>query len=129
MIKTDICIIGAGSGGLSVAAGAVQMGAKVVLCEGNKMSGDCLNYGCVPSKAIIEASRVIAKANKAQDLGINIDKFDVDYKKVQGHIQNTIAKIEPHDSVERFEVLGVEIIQEYAQIIDQYTVKAGDNIY
>ena len=68
MIKTDICIIGAGSGGLSVAAGAVQMGAKAVLCEGNKMGGD--NYGCVPSKAIIEASRVIAKANKAQDFGI-----------------------------------------------------------
>ncbi|NDT50463.1 FAD-dependent oxidoreductase, partial [Francisella tularensis subsp. holarctica] len=129
MIKADICIIGGGSGGLSVAAGAVQMGAKVVLCEGNKMGGDCLNYGCVPSKAIIEASRVIAKVNKAQAFGINIDNnnIEIDYKKVQEHIKITIAKIEPHDSVERFETLGVNVIQEYAQIIDQYTVKAGDN--
>ncbi|APC92227.1 MULTISPECIES: dihydrolipoyl dehydrogenase family protein [Francisella] len=128
MIKTDICIIGAGSGGLSVAAGAVQMGAKVVLCEGNKMGGDCLNYGCVPSKAIIEASRIITKTNKAQDFGININSINVDYKKVQQHIKDTIAKIEPHDSVERFEALGVKVIQEYGQIIDQYTVKAGDNV-
>lgn len=104
------------------------MGAKIVLCEGNKMGDDCLSYDCVPSKAIIETSRVIAKVNKAQNFGINIDKFDVDYKKVQWHIQDTIAKIEPHDSVERFEALDVEIIQEYAQIIDQYTVKAGYNI-
>ncbi|BCL54047.1 dihydrolipoamide dehydrogenase [Francisella tularensis subsp. holarctica FSC022] len=129
MIKADICIIGGGSGGLSVAAGAVQMGAKVVLCEGNKMGGDCLNYGCVPSKAIIEASRVIAKVNKAQAFGINIDNnnIEIDYKKVQEHIKITIAKIEPYDSVERFETFGVNVIQEYAQIIDQYTVKAGDN--
>lgn len=128
MIKTDICIIGAGSGGLSVAAGAVQMGAKVVLCEGGKMGGDCLNYGCVPSKAMIEVSRIIAKTNKAKDFGISIDNVDVDYKKVQQHVKNVIAKIEPHDSVERFESLGVNVIQEYAEIVDQYTVKAGENI-
>ena len=128
MIKTDICIIGGGSGGLSVAAGAAQMGAKVVLCEGNKMVGDCLNYGCVPSKAIIEASKVIAKLNKAQDFGINIDKVDIDYEKVQAHIKDTIAKIQPHDSVEGFEALGVDVIQEYAEIVGRYTVKAGDNI-
>lgn len=128
MIKTDICIIGAGSGGLSVAAGAVQMGARVVLCEGSEMGGDCLNYGCVPSKAIIEASRIIAKTNKAKEFGININNVDIDYKRVQQHVKNVIAKIEPHDSVERFESLGVNVIQEYAKIVDQYTVKAGDNI-
>ncbi|AEE26892.1 dihydrolipoyl dehydrogenase family protein [Francisella hispaniensis] len=128
MIKTDICIIGGGSGGLSVAAGAVQMGASVVLCEGGRMGGDCLNYGCVPSKAIIEASRVIAKLNKAKDFGINVDSIDIDYAKVQAHIKATIAKIEPHDSVDRFEKLGVKVIQEYAEIVDRYTVKAGDNI-
>ena len=87
MIKTDICIIGAGSGGLSVAAGAVQMGAKVVLCEGGKMGGDCLNYGCVPSKAMIEASRIIAKTNKAKDFGIAINDISVDYKEVQQHVK------------------------------------------
>ncbi|AIT09917.1 dihydrolipoamide dehydrogenase [Candidatus Francisella endociliophora] len=128
MIKADICVIGAGSGGLSVAAGAVQMGAKVVLCEGGKMGGDCLNYGCVPSKAMIEASRIIAKTNKAKDFGININNVDIDYKKVQQHVKNVIAKIEPHDSVERFESLGVNVIQEYAEIVDQHTVKAGNNI-
>ncbi|MDE4969917.1 dihydrolipoamide dehydrogenase, partial [Francisella tularensis subsp. holarctica] len=80
-----------------------QMGAKVVLCEGNKMGGDCINYVCVPSKAIIEASRVIAKVNKAQAFCINIDNNNIEivYKKVQEHIKITIAKIEPHDSFER----------------------------
>lgn len=125
-IKTDICVIGGGSGGLSVAAGAVQMGAKVVLCEGAKMGGDCLNYGCVPSKAMIEASRVIHNCHKAKEFGIDIKNFEADYKKVQAHVANVIAKIEPHDSVERFESLGVNIIQDYAHIVDRKTVQAGD---
>lgn len=128
MIKTDICVIGGGSGGLSVAAGAVQMGAKVVLCEGAKMGGDCLNYGCVPSKTIIEASRVVANTQKASDLGIEIVGVNADYKKVQQHVRNVIAKIEPHDSVERFQGLGVEVIQNFGQVIDSHTVKAGDTI-
>lgn len=82
----------------------------------------------MPSKAIIEASRVIAKLNKAKDFGINVDSIDIDYSNVQAHIKAIIAKIEPHDSVERFEKLGVKVIQEYAEIVDRYTVKAGDNI-
>jgi pyruvate/2-oxoglutarate dehydrogenase complex dihydrolipoamide dehydrogenase (E3) component len=125
-IKTDICVIGGGSGGLSVAAGAIQMGAKVVLCEGGKMGGDCLNYGCVPSKAMIEASRIIHSCNKAKEFGIDIKNFEADYKKVQAHVANVIAKIGPHDSVERFESLGVNVIQDYAHIIDKKTVQAGD---
>ncbi len=128
MIKTDICVIGGGSGGLSVAAGAVQMGATVVLCEGGKMGGDCLNYGCVPSKAMIEASRVMHQIDKAKGFGIDVLQVDVDYKKVQQHVKNVIAKIEPHDSVERFEGLGVKVIQHHAEIVDRYTVKAGDQI-
>ncbi|BCD90312.1 hypothetical protein fh0823_04510 [Francisella halioticida] len=125
-IKTDICVIGGGSGGLSVAAGAVQMGARVVLCEGGKMGGDCLNYGCVPSKAMIEASRIIHNCHKAKEFGIDIKNFATDYKKVQEHVANVIAKIEPHDSVERFESLGVDVIQDYAHIVDKKTVQAGD---
>lgn len=128
MIKTDICVIGAGSGGLSVAAGAVQMGAKVVLCEGSKMGGDCLNYGCVPSKAMIEASRVIANIQKAKNLGIEVLGINADYKKIQQHVKSVIAKIEPHDSVERFEGLGVEVIQDFGEVVDSHTVKAGDKI-
>ena len=128
MIKTDICVIGGGSGGLSVAAGAVQMGANVVLCEGGKMGGDCLNYGCVPSKAMIEASRVMHQITKAKDFGIDVVQAKVDYKKVQQHVKNVIAKIEPHDSVERFESLGVKVVQSNAELVDRYTVKAGDQI-
>jgi pyruvate/2-oxoglutarate dehydrogenase complex dihydrolipoamide dehydrogenase (E3) component len=128
MIKTDICVIGGGSGGLLVAAGAVQMGASVVLCESGKMGGDCLNYGCVPSKAMIEASRVMHQTGKAKGFGIDVIQAEVDYKKVQQHVKNVIAKIEPHDSVERFESLGVKVIQHHAELVDRYTVKAGDQI-
>ena len=128
MIKTDICIIGAGSGGLSVAAGAAQMGANIALCEKGKMGGDCLNYGCVPSKAMIEASRIMHQVSKAKHFGIDIPKSDVNYAKVQQHINNVIAKIKPHDSAERFENLGVKVVQSNAALIDQYTVRAGDQI-
>ncbi|WP_424940877.1 dihydrolipoyl dehydrogenase family protein [Aliiroseovarius sp. S253] len=110
-IKTDVCIIGAGSGGLSVAAGAVQMGASVVLLEGHKMGGDCLNYGCVPSKALLHAGKAGMEWNAAHD-----------------HVHQTIATIEPHDSVERFEGLGVRVITEYGQFISPKEVQAGDYV-
>jgi len=110
-IKTDICIIGAGSGGLSIAAGAVQMGAKVVLLEGHKMGGDCLNYGCVPSKALLAAGKMGLAFGKAKD-----------------HVQSAIDTIAPHDSVERFEGLGVQVITEYGSFISPTEVQAGDNI-
>ncbi|WP_282182410.1 dihydrolipoyl dehydrogenase family protein [Aliiroseovarius marinus] len=110
-IKTDVCIIGAGSGGLSVAAGAVQMGASVVLLEGHKMGGDCLNYGCVPSKALLHAGKTAMGWIEAHD-----------------HVRQTIATIEPHDSVERFEGLGVRVITEYGQFISPKEVQAGDYV-
>lgn len=110
-IKTDVCIIGAGSGGLSVAAGAVQMGASVVLLEGHKMGGDCLNYGCVPSKALLHAGKTAMGWDDAHD-----------------HVRQTIATIEPHDSVERFEGLGVRVITEYGQFISPKEVQAGDYV-
>lgn len=106
-IKTDICVIGGGSGGLSVAAGAVQMGAKVVLVEGHKMGGDCLNYGCVPSKALLSQ----AKAVKARGDGATPE----DFRRAMAHVRATIARIAPHDSVERFEGLGVKVLQGYAR--------------
>lgn len=127
-IQTDICVIGGGSGGLSVAAGASQMGAKVVLCEGGKMGGDCLNYGCIPSKAMIEAARSVYHAKRAKAFGIDIDTIKVDYQKVQAHVRNVIATIEPHDSVERFEKLGVTVIQAYAKMLDRHTVQAGNTL-
>ncbi len=110
-IKTDVCVIGAGSGGLSVAAGAVQMGAGVVLLEGHKMGGDCLNYGCVPSKALLHAGRA-----------------GMDWDGAHDHVRATIATIAPHDSVERFQGLGVQVISEYGGFLSPTEVQAGDNV-
>ncbi|PZX39504.1 pyruvate/2-oxoglutarate dehydrogenase complex dihydrolipoamide dehydrogenase (E3) component [Roseinatronobacter thiooxidans] len=117
-IKTDICVIGGGSGGLSVAAGAVQMGARVVLIEGHKMGGDCLNYGCVPSKALLSQ----AKAVKARGDTPRAE----DFRAAMAHVKSTIATIEPHDSVERFEGLGVQVIQGFARFTGPDTVTVGD---
>lgn len=125
-IKTDICVIGAGSGGLSFAAGAAQMGASVVLFEKGKMGGDCLNYGCVPSKSLIESSKYASIAYKAKNLGVQINNIQLDAKDIMNHIKNVIKKIEPHDSVERFESLGVKVIQSKASFIDSKSVQ-GEN--
>lgn len=111
VIKTDICVIGAGSGGLSVAAGAAQMGASVVLLEGHKMGGDCLNYGCVPSKALLHAGREKMGWAAAHD-----------------HVRATIATIAPHDSVERFQGLGVRVIPQYGTFLNPREVQAGPDV-
>ncbi|MDJ0994348.1 MAG: FAD-dependent oxidoreductase [Dinoroseobacter sp.] len=126
-IETDICVIGAGSGGLSVAAGAVQMGARVVLLEGHKMGGDCLNYGCVPSKALIAAAK---QAHTVRKGGFGIAPADpvIDYSAAKDHVYNVIATIEPVDSQERFEGLGVHVIREFGEFTSATEVKAGENI-
>ncbi|MEM9716812.1 MAG: FAD-dependent oxidoreductase [Pseudomonadota bacterium] len=127
-IKTDLCIIGGGSGGLSVAAGAVQMGADVVLLEGHKMGGDCLNYGCVPSKALLAAGKHAHWMTTGADFGITPAAPKVDYAAAKAHVAEVIKGIEPHDSVERFEGLGVKVIQEFGEFISPTEVKAGDTI-
>ncbi len=127
-IKTDLCIIGGGSGGLSVAAGAVQMGAKVVLVEGGKMGGDCLNYGCVPSKALIAAGKHAHAMTTGTAFGITPVTPKVDYARAKDHVAEVIAGIEPHDSVERFEGLGVKVIQAYGAFISPTQLQAGDTI-
>lgn len=127
-IKTDVCVIGAGSGGLSVAAGAVQMGASVVLIEGHKMGGDCLNFGCVPSKALIAAGKQAYAVGHGAHLGVADMKPKVDYAKAKDHVHDVIAAIEPHDSQERFEGLGVKVIREYGKFISETEVQAGDTI-
>jgi pyruvate/2-oxoglutarate dehydrogenase complex dihydrolipoamide dehydrogenase (E3) component len=106
--KTDICVIGAGSGGLSVAAGAVQMGAQVVLIEAGRMGGDCLNTGCVPSKALLHAART-----------------RLDWDTAHTHVRETIAAIAPHDSVERFEGLGVRVIKGFARFAGPRAVEVN----
>ncbi|TVR45237.1 MAG: dihydrolipoamide dehydrogenase [Rhodobacteraceae bacterium] len=118
LIRTDICVIGAGSGGLSVAAGAVQMGARVVLVEGHKMGGDCLNYGCVPSKALLAQAKA---AHTRAEPG--------DFADAMAHVHATIAAIAPHDSVERFEGLGVQVVQGFAHFTSPTEIEvAGQRI-
>lgn len=125
-IKADICVIGAGSGGLSVAAGAAQMGARTVLIERDEMGGDCLNTGCVPSKALIAAARQAWRMGAGEAFGVAPAEAKIDFAKVHDHVHGVIAKIAPNDSVARFEALGVTVIKDHARFMDGQTVAAGD---
>lgn len=127
-IKTDLCILGGGSGGLSVAAGAVQMGARVVLVEGHKMGGDCLNYGCVPSKALLAAGKHAYAMTSGAAFGVSPVTPKVDFAKAKDHVASVIKGIEPHDSVERFEGLGVKVIEAYGNFISPTEVQAGNTV-
>ena len=126
-ITADIVVIG-GSGGLSVAAGASQMGAEVVLLEKAKMGGDCLNYGCVPSKAMIAAAHAAHAVRRAGRFGIAAAEPAIDFEKVHDHVHGVIGAIAPHDSVERFEGLGVRVIQEHGKFVGPNRVQAGDTV-
>ncbi|MEM8853446.1 MAG: FAD-dependent oxidoreductase [Pseudomonadota bacterium] len=123
-LTPDICVIGGGSAGLTVAAAASSFGHKVVLVERGKMGGDCLNYGCVPSKALIAAAKHAHAIVAGGPFGIT-GTVAVDYAKVHDHIHSVIAAIAPHDSVERFEGLGVTVIKDEAHFVDDATVMAG----
>ena len=125
-ITADICVIGAGSGGLSVAAAAAAFGRKVVLIERNKMGGDCLNYGCVPSKALIAAGNRAHAMRTAGAFGIAGIDPEIDPRAVHAHVQSVIAAIAPNDSAERFTGLGVRVIQSAARFINKKTVVAGE---
>jgi pyruvate/2-oxoglutarate dehydrogenase complex dihydrolipoamide dehydrogenase (E3) component len=125
VLHADLCIIGAGSGGLSVAAGAAQMGAAVVLVEKHLMGGDCLNTGCVPSKALIAAAHAAAAVRGAGRFGVNGHEPEVDFTRVHGHVHGVIAAIAPHDSIARFEGLGVTVLQAAARFTGPAEVEAG----
>jgi len=125
ILTPDLCVIGAGSGGLSMAAIARAFGQSVVLIEKGKMGGDCLNYGCVPSKAMIAAGKAAHSGRKASLFGVEFTQPKIDYQKVHDHIHDVIAQIEPNDSVERFEAMGVHVIQGAACFEDEQTVLAG----
>lgn len=125
VLKTDICIIGAGSGGLSLAAGAAQMGARVVLIEGAEMGGDCLNSGCVPSKALLAAAKAAQAMRTGARFGITPVEPEIDFAAVKNHVAAVIARIAPHDSQERFEGLGVTVIRDWARFTGPREVAAG----
>ena len=126
VLKPDICVIGAGSGGLTVAAAAAAFGVRVVLVEGGKMGGDCLNYGCVPSKALIAAGKTADAMRHAGRFGIKPVEPEVNFGKVHDHVRSVIEAIAPNDSIERFTALGVHVIREYGRFTARDTVIAGD---
>lgn len=121
-ITADLCIIGAGSAGLSAAAGAAMLGVKVVLYERGEMGGDCLNTGCVPSKALISAAKHAATIREAHAFGVETEAPRTDWNGVKAHIRKTIDTIAPVDSQERFEGLGVTVIREHANFVDRNTI-------
>jgi pyruvate/2-oxoglutarate dehydrogenase complex dihydrolipoamide dehydrogenase (E3) component len=125
-IKTDICVIGAGSGGLSVAAAAAAFGVPVVLVEKAKMGGECLNTGCVPSKSLIAAARHAHAIAQAPSFGVTGASATVDFSRVHAHVQSVIAAVAPNDSKERFTGLGVRVIEGAARFKNRRTVAVGD---
>jgi len=125
-LRVDLCVIGAGSGGLSVAAAAAQLGVAVVLVEKHKMGGDCLNYGCVPSKALIAAAKRAQLMRSAAPFGIVPVSPSIDPVALHDHVHGVIAAIAPNDSVERFAGLGVKVIRAGGHFITRDTLLAGD---
>ena len=121
-LTPDICVIGAGSGGLSVAAAAAAFGVPVVLIEKGKMGGECLNTGCVPSKSLIAAGKRARAITNAAAFGVSTQAADIDFAKVHRHVHGVIAAIAPNDSKERFNGLGVRVIEGAARFKDRNTV-------
>ena len=121
----NLIVIGAGSGGLVSAYIAAAVKAKVTLIEKHKMGGDCLNTGCVPSKALIRTAKLLSEARHSEKYGIKNMEAEFDFKEVMARVQNVITKIEPHDSVERYTNLGVNVITGEARIVDPYRVEVN----
>jgi pyruvate/2-oxoglutarate dehydrogenase complex dihydrolipoamide dehydrogenase (E3) component len=126
ILEPDICVIGAGAGGLSVAAAAAAFGVPVVLVERGKMGGDCLNYGCVPSKSLLAAAKHAAASTHAPMFGVTYGPPTIDFARVRAHVRGVIAAIAPNDAKERFTGLGVRVIAGTAQFKDATTIAVGD---
>lgn len=126
--EANLVVIGAGSGGLVASLIAAAVKSKVILIEREKMGGDCLNTGCVPSKALLRSAKVANYMHRADEFGIESVEVKPVFKKVMQRVQDVIKAIEPHDSVERFTELGVECVQGVGEILDPNTVKVGDRV-
>lgn len=124
-LTPDVCVVGAGSAGLVVAAGAAQLGLDVVLIERAAMGGDCLNHGCVPSKALIAAAKTAQAQRDGAPFGIAPVEPSIDFAGVMDHVAGVIAAIAPNDSVERFEKLGVRVLKEEARFVGRSELQAG----
>lgn len=119
----NLIVIGAGAGGLVAAYIAAAIKAKVTLVEAHKMGGDCLNYGCVPSKALIKSAKLAQQMRHASHYGLEDSSPQFSFRKVMQRVHAVIATIEPHDSVERYQGLGVEVLQGHATLLDPWTVQ------
>lgn len=121
----NIIVIGAGSAGLVSSYIAAAVKAKVTLIEKNKMGGDCLNTGCVPSKALLRTAKLVSHIQRAEEFGVHTAKVEFNFADVMDRVHRVITKIEPHDSIERYESLGVECIQGEARLLDPWTVEVN----
>jgi pyruvate/2-oxoglutarate dehydrogenase complex dihydrolipoamide dehydrogenase (E3) component/uncharacterized membrane protein YdjX (TVP38/TMEM64 family) len=119
----NMVVIGGGSAGLVTSLIAAVVKAKVTLVEGHKMGGDCLNFGCVPSKALIRSAKFAKQVSQSAALGMGEASVEIDFAKVMQRVQRVIKTIEPHDSVERFTGLGVEVLQGHAKILSPWSVE------
>jgi len=124
----NLVVIGAGSAGLVTAYIAAAVRAKVALVEQHKMGGDCLNTGCVPSKALIRSAKICSYISRARDFGFRTGEIDFDFAEVMERVQRVVRKIEPHDSAERYQQLGVEVIPGKAHILSPYQVQVGGKV-
>lgn len=124
--ECDVCVVGAGSAGLSAAAGLAQLGLSTVLVEAGRMGGDCLNTGCVPSKALLAVGKLMHAHRHPTLASVPPHDFVTDRAAVNAHVRDTIATIAPHDSVERFEGLGVHVVRAHARFLDGGRLRAGD---
>ncbi|CAH0238737.1 NAD(P)/FAD-dependent oxidoreductase [Roseomonas sp. CECT 9278] len=129
MPDVDVAVIGAGAAGLSVAAIAAGLGLKVALFERGAMGGDCLNYGCVPSKALLAAAHAAAEARRAHRFGVQVGEPRVEWAGVRAHVAGAIAAIAPNDSAERFRGMGVDVVQAGARFVARDTIEAGGRQY
>ncbi len=127
MSDFDLAVIGAGASGLSVAAVAAQLGRSVALIEHGRMGGDCLNYGCVPSKAMLAAAHAAQSARDASRLGIRLPEPVIDWAAVRSHVHRAIAAIAPNDSEARYRALGAAVFREHARFVAPDTLEVGGN--
>lgn len=121
----NVIVIGAGSAGLVAAYVSAAARAKVALIEKHKMGGDCLNTGCVPSKALIRSAKMLSYARRAKEFGFEKGTFEYDFAKVMNRVQEVIKRVEPHDSIERYQGLGVDCITGEAKVVDRHRVEVG----
>lgn len=128
-MKFDLAVIGAGSAGLSVAAAAAQFGEKVILFEKGEMGGDCLNYGCIPSKALLAAAKSAHAQRSSAPFGVAPVEPKINYAEAMAYVQSVISKIAPLDSQERFEKLGVTVVRATAKFTNPHTLEADGQAY